>query len=212
VVLYAAHGGTDPGVSTNGQNEKEWTLRLAQALQKALAADGFDVVMVRSKDETITEEAGINQLNQSGAGAALILHADRDWTGKMRGPLVIVEPPTGVTATEGQGIQYWGTITPARFRQSMRLAKSLTQAWGVSTQLSNLSDSRALPGEMAIPDGRIWACPHQSLRNLNLPAVVVEPLFLSSSKDVKYFSTDEGMQEFITKTVQGFHLYFQSVP
>jgi N-acetylmuramoyl-L-alanine amidase len=94
----------------------------------------------------------------------------------------------------------------------MRLAKSLTQAWGVSTQLSNLSDSRALPGEMAIPDGRIWACPHQSLRNLNLPAVVVEPLFLSSSKDVKYFSTDEGMQEFITKTVQGFHLYFQSVP
>ncbi len=212
VVLYAAHGGTDVGVSANGQNEKEWTLRLAQALQKALVTDGFDVVMVRLRDETMSEETWINQVNQSGAGAALILHADRDWTGKMRGPLVIVEPPTGVSASEGQGIQYWGTITPARFRQSMRLARSLTQAYGISSQLSNLSDARALPGEVAIPDGRIWACPHQSLRNLSLPAVVVEPLFLSSSKDLKYFSTDEGLQEFVTKTVQGLHLYFQSAP
>lgn len=159
VVIYAAHGGDDRGVSANGQVEKEWTLRLAQSLQKALAAYGFDVVMIRSRDESISFDKWVSLVNSSSAGAALIIHTDREWTGRIRGPYAIVEPPTGSVATDGQELQRWGIMPFSQFRQSLRLAKALAQAWEVNSQLSTLSDSRALPGEPPHPDGRVLASP-----------------------------------------------------
>lgn len=212
IVLYAAHGGDDTGVSGKGQLEKTWNLKVAQSLQKALSADGFDVVMVRTKDESIPDDQWVAQANGSGAGAVLVIHAEREWTGQMSGPLAVVEPPTSMNTPETQGIQRWGSIPVSRFRQSLRLAKALTQAWGKNAQLSNLSDSRALPGESISPDGRVLACAHQSLRYLILPAVVIEPLFLTSSQDLKRMSNDEGLQDFVSKTALGLHSFFSDVP
>jgi N-acetylmuramoyl-L-alanine amidase len=85
-------------------------------------------------------------------------------------------------------------------------------AWEVNPLLSPLSDSRALPGETPFAEGRVLASPHQSLRNLAIPAVVVEPLFLTSSQDIKKFSTDEGIQDFVEKTAKGLQTYFQMSP
>jgi N-acetylmuramoyl-L-alanine amidase len=212
IILYAAHGGADKGVSADGEVEKDWTLRLGIALQKVLAADGFDVVMIRTKDESLANDAWVNQANASGAAAAVILHADREWTGRVKGPWVIVEPPTGFGSPDSQMIQRWGTMPYSQFRQSLHLAKILTQAWGVNSKLSSLSDGRALPGEIPSPDGRILASPHQSLRDLVIPAVVVEPLFLTSEQDIKIFSTDQGIQDFATKTASGIQTYFQMPP
>jgi N-acetylmuramoyl-L-alanine amidase len=212
VVIYAAHGGEDTGAGGNGQEEKVWNLRVAQSLQKSLASGGYDVVMVRVKDESLPLDQWVNAVNVSGASVALIIHADREWTGRMRGPFAVVEPPTGSSAGEGSEIQRWGNIPNVQFRQSLRLAKVLAQAWGVSPQLSPLSDSRALPGELTSSEGRVLASPHQSLRYLAIPSVVIEPLFLTSSQDLKTFLTDEGMQGFIGKTVKGLQAYFQSAP
>jgi N-acetylmuramoyl-L-alanine amidase len=212
VVIYAAHGGEDRGVSANGQYEKEWTLRLAQALQKTLPAYGFDVVMIRSRDDSMAFDKWVSQVNSTIASAVLIIHADREWTGRIRGPFAIVEPPTGSVAPEGQELQRWGVMPYSQFHQSLRLAKALAQAWEVNSQLSTLSDSRALPGEVPHPDGRVLASPHQFLRYLILPAVVVEPLFLTSSQDIKHFSTDAGMQDFADKTARGLQTYFQMAP
>ncbi len=212
IVIYAAHGGEDTGVSGNGQEEKVWNLRVAQSLQKALAAGGYDVVMVRTKDDTLPLDQWVNTVNVSGASVALIIHADREWTGRIRGPFAVVEPPAGSAVPEGPEIQRWGNIPNFQFRQSLRLAKALAQAWEVSPQLSPLSDSRALPGEQTSSEGRILASPHQSLRYLVIPSVVIEPLFLTSSQDLKRFSTDEGIQDFTSKTVRGLKTYFQSSP
>ena len=212
IVLYAAHGGEDRGVSANGQDEKDWTLRLGLALQKTLAADGFDVLMIRTKNESIGYDNWVGQINGSGATAAVILHADREWTGRTHGPWVIVEPPTGSNATDSQEIQRWGSMSFSQYRQSLRLARALAVAWEVNPLLSPLSDSRALPGETPFAEGRVLASPHQSLRNLAIPAVVVEPLFLTSSLDIKKFSTDEGIQDFVEKTAKGLQTYFQMSP
>ena len=201
VVLDAAHGGSDLGVKAGSEVEKEWNYRFCQSLEKALKGLGFDVVEVRKRDEMIPQEKRAQIINTSQASAVIVLHADREWTGTQRGPMIVVEPPTqGAELTD---IPRWGVITPFRYRSSLKLARDIAGQLGIGTELSSLSDSRGVMGEPTSPSSRLYCLPHQSLRYLNLPAVVVTPMFLTSSSDVRKFSSGEVMDEFSAKVAQG---------
>ena len=45
--------------------------------------------------------------------------------------------------------------------------------------------------------------PHQSLRNLTLSSVVILPMFLTSSSDMKRFAKQEGVNDFASKVAKG---------
>jgi N-acetylmuramoyl-L-alanine amidase len=207
VVLDAAHGGSDSGVKTGSEVEKEWNYKFAQSLEKALEGLGFDVVEVRKRDETIAQEKRAEIINTSQASAAIVLHADREWTGTQRGPMIVVEPPT--QGTEFTDIPRWGAITPSRYRSSLKLARDIAGQLGIGTELSSLSDSRGVMGETTSPASRLYCLPHQSLRYLNLPAVVVTPIFLTSASDVRKFSSEAVMAEFSAKVAQGIADFLQ---
>jgi N-acetylmuramoyl-L-alanine amidase len=77
IVVDAGHGGSDPGAIGWGRlREKEVTLRLARALRRELLARGFDVVLTREGDRTLSllERTAIAE----GAGGDLFvsLHAN----------------------------------------------------------------------------------------------------------------------------------------
>lgn len=58
VVIDAGHGGRDPGaIGVDGLREKDVTLALAKTLRKSLLARGFEVVMTRDRDRTLSLEA-----------------------------------------------------------------------------------------------------------------------------------------------------------
>ena len=50
VVIDPAHGGSDPGASGNGHNEKEYLLKLALKIKDKLEAGGMKVALTRSDD------------------------------------------------------------------------------------------------------------------------------------------------------------------
>ena len=212
IVLDAAHGGTDSGVKAGSESEKDWDLKFAQALQKAFETSGFEVVMIRRGDGTATPDKRSEMINTSQASAAIILHADREWTGAQRGAYLVVEPPTKLEAGEAGEIQRWGFIPLAQYRSSLKLARAIAQQLGIGTEFSNLSDNRGLAGEISTPEGRIFCLPHQSLRYLTLPSIVLSPLFLTSPSDVKKFSRAENMANFAAQVVQGTSEYFQIAP
>jgi N-acetylmuramoyl-L-alanine amidase len=55
VVVDPGHGGSDPGaIGWGGLREKDVTLRLARMLRRALVARGFQVVLTRDRDETLS--------------------------------------------------------------------------------------------------------------------------------------------------------------
>ncbi len=202
IVLFAAHGGSEAGVKSGSELEKDWNLKMALTLQKSFETAGFEVVMIRKGDQTIPPERWVNQINTSQASLAIIIHAEREWTGKITGPLLVVEPPSRSDAGE-EGVQKWGAVNMTQFRSSLKLARAIGQKLGVNLALNNLSDTRTLAGEAVSPEGRIFCVPHQSLRWLTIPSVVLTPLFLTSSQDIRMMSLQSGVQSFATNTVSG---------
>jgi N-acetylmuramoyl-L-alanine amidase len=207
VILDAAHGGSDSGIKSGSEVEKDWNYRFAQALQKALETEGFEVIQVRKKDETISNEKRALIINATPASAVLVIHSESDWTGNRTGPMIVVEPPT--QGGETGEIPRWGAITPAQFRASLKLGRDIALALGLGTELSSLSDSRGLAGETTASGARLFCLPHQSLRYLTMPAVVITPLFLSSRSDVKKFSNDSAVSEFAAKVARGLSNFLQ---
>ncbi len=209
VVLDAAHGGNDPGVKFKSEVEKDWNYKIAQALQKAFEGAGFEVVMIRKGDSVITPEKRIELINTSQASAVIILHVDREWTGAQRGPYLVAEPPTRPEAGDSLEIQKWGFVSPALYHSSLKLARAIGQKLGVNTEFSNLSDTRGLAGEPTSPEGKVFCLPHQSLRFLTLPSVVLTPLFLSSTSDIKKYSSSGNLTDFSDKVVSATSEFLQ---
>lgn len=212
IVLDAAHGGNDSGVKSGREVEKDWNYKVALALQKAFEENGFEVVVIRKGDTAITEDKRSELINTSQALAAIIIHADREFTGAQKGPYLVVEPPSKADLAETGESQKWGFIPLSQYRASLKLARAIGQKLEIETTFSNLSDSRGLGGETATADGRIYCLPHQSLRYLTLPAVVLTPLFLSSPSDVKKFSREDYLDDFAAKVARGTSDYLQIAP
>jgi N-acetylmuramoyl-L-alanine amidase len=209
VALDAAHGGADAGLKAGSETEKEWNLKFVKALQKALAGFDVNVIVVRKGDEGIEPQKRQAALNTSGASAAVIIHVDREKTGTQNGPLLVVEPPTRSDGMGGGEISRWGFISLYQFRNSLRLAKAIGLSLGIALELNSLSDSRGLGGETPSPNGRIFCLPHQDLRYLTVPSVVLTPLFLTSKSDLAKFSKPEEMDDFAAKVAKGLASYFQ---
>lgn len=207
IVVDAAHGGSDPGVGSGSETEKEWNLRFAVALEKALEDQGFEVVQVRRKDETLPNDKRAERINTAQAAAVLVIHADYEWSGNESGPMVIVEPPT--QSAESAEIPRWGVISPYQYRLSLKLGRDIALALGLGSELSSLSDSRGLAGETPSENARLFCLPHQSLRYLAPPAVVITPLFLSHGADLKKFSGDEAVIDFAGRVARGVAIFLQ---
>ena len=74
IILDSGHGGSDPGAVYNGRREKDDTLKIALAVGKLLAADGYDVAYTRTTDvyQTPYEKAQI--ANKAGADLFISIH------------------------------------------------------------------------------------------------------------------------------------------
>ncbi|MGH7739289.1 MAG: N-acetylmuramoyl-L-alanine amidase family protein, partial [bacterium] len=125
VFIDAAHGGSDLGSVAGKQVEKVWDLRFALALKKAFTQAGVDVALSRDDDSTVDPDARAQLINTSGAALALVIHADRENSGTIQGPYLVVEPPNHPDLTVGAGIRPWGIVTPTQYRASLRLARAL---------------------------------------------------------------------------------------
>lgn len=209
VAIDPGHGGSDEGSRSGSEVEKTWNLKVALALQKAFEAAGYQVFMTRDSDVPIDSEKRMNMINSSNAKLVIVIHADREWTGTQTGPFLVVEPPNQSQDAAPDTIQPLGAITPSQFHASLRLAQDIGRKLGIDTSLSDLSDSRGVVGEMVSPQGKIACLPHQDLRYLEKPAVVLTPLFLTSTSDLERWSRPGFLEDFSQKVVQGANAFLQ---
>lgn len=74
VFIGVGHGGSDPGATGNGFQEKDLNLSIALACRDALASSGVDVEISREADITSSLEERIRQCNSFAPDLALDIH------------------------------------------------------------------------------------------------------------------------------------------
>ncbi len=86
VVVDAGHGGRDPGaVGVGDLREKDVNLTIARSLKKALLSRGFEVIMTRDRDLTLTLEERTAVAESSGGDVFISIHANAAKQEKARG-------------------------------------------------------------------------------------------------------------------------------
>jgi N-acetylmuramoyl-L-alanine amidase len=78
IVIDAGHGGKDPGASYGGLREKDVNLAVVQQMHLELSIIGFDVILTRGTDLTLTLAERCAIANKSGAMAFLSIHCNAD--------------------------------------------------------------------------------------------------------------------------------------
>ncbi len=76
VVLDAGHGGTDPGASALGLNEKDITLDIGRRLRRMLTDNGFEVVITRPDDRTLKLRERARLANSSHSDIFVSIHVN----------------------------------------------------------------------------------------------------------------------------------------
>jgi len=97
VVLDPGHGGSNRGAAgTSGIFEKQLTLALARTVRDDLVARGYDVVLTREHDATLTLRQRVAVANRRGADLFVSIHANASAGRVQRGYETFVLTAAGV--------------------------------------------------------------------------------------------------------------------
>lgn len=193
VVLDPGHGGIDPGADQDGVLEKDLMLQFARELKEALTrAGGFDVVMTRDADVFVSLERRVAIAHQSGADLFVSLHADALSEGRATGATVY-------TLSDSASDEASAALAERHNRADMLAGIDLTGSddvvAGVLMDLARMetqpraeSLARAIKLGLAERDLPLNARPLRAagfsvLKSPDIPSVLVELGFLSSSRD-----------------------------
>ena len=167
IVLDAGHGGWDPGkTGTEGKNEKDLNLAVAEKLAEYLEIGGAEVILTRTSDEALGEGKRTDMAerkriaNESDADILVSIHQNAFPSAKVKGAQVFYHNSSGN-----------GKLLAESVQESLR-----SRVDGSNHRQAKENDS------------------YYILRTTEIPAVIVECGFLSNHEEEKLLN-DEGYQE-----------------
>jgi N-acetylmuramoyl-L-alanine amidase len=201
VVLDPGHGGIDPGAERDGLKEADLMLTFARELKELLLRDGrFQVVMTREEDAFVPLETRISIARAAGADLLLSLHADALAEGEAQGATVY-------TLAEEATDEASATLAERHDRDDLLAGVDLSEQDDVvASVLMDMARAEteprterlaiAIEGAIRAAELRMHRHPRQEagfsvLKSPDIPSVLLELGFLSSSRDLKRLSDPE---------------------
>ena len=201
VVLDPGHGGIDPGAERDGQTEADLMLTFARTLKEEfLRQGGALVVLTRDEDGFVPLEARISIARAAGAHVFLSLHADALAEGQASGA-------TLYTLSEEASDKAASTLAERHDRDDLLAGVDLTEQDDLVAQvLMDMARTETAPRIDRLA-GALQAAikaegltmhrhPHQMggfsvLKSPDIPSVLIELGFLSSSRDLRRLTDPE---------------------
>ena len=182
VIIDPGHGGYDAGArSKDGLLEKNLTLKVAQRMKEALAAEeGVDVHLTRNGDDSMTPAQRANFANRLRGHAYISIHFNSSPAQRSRGFRTYVNSSRMRLGTDSLEADMFSRAKPAAdsseaylfLSQSKRLAEEIADRLR-DLQLTGGRDKEAF---LAVMD------------DLSMPGVLVEILHLSNPEDLVILS------------------------
>ncbi|WP_199618533.1 N-acetylmuramoyl-L-alanine amidase [Paenibacillus alkalitolerans] len=170
IVIDPGHGGTDPGaVGVNGLYEKTVNDEVAYRLKDVLLEKGYEVVMTRETDKSMTLQSRVEIANSSDADLFVSVHANSHPSSSIRGTMVLYHderyPNPNYPASEEMT-----KLTP----ESRKLAQSV---------LSSMLETVPNVNRGLVPSSAYV------VRMGSIPSILVELAFLSNAQDAQMLAS-----------------------
>jgi N-acetylmuramoyl-L-alanine amidase len=216
IILDPGHGGNDPGARTaTGLWEKEITLDVANRLRTLLVQAGFEVLLTRERDETISLRERAQFANYQRADVFVSIHFNALVTRSYRGLETYYLGATTerrierLAGAENQGSGYSladfkrlleGVYTHVRQKDSKQLAEHVHR--GLATRL--------IKGDPAIKDSGIKPAPFLVLVATEMPGILAEISYVSNEEDARLLAEPGYRQEIARALFQGLRDYAEA--
>jgi N-acetylmuramoyl-L-alanine amidase len=200
ICLDPGHGGRDSGNRVGMNQEKIYTLLLAEELRLQLKQVGFRVTMTRTTDDFVELPDRPELAKRRGADLFVSLHFNSSQTGRdsVRGAEVYCLTPAGAESTNagGEGGP-GGTFAGNSFNQ-----KNVFLAYKMQQSLLRCLDVE----DRGIRRARFWV-----LRDALMPAVLIEAGFMSHPQEGKKIFTGAYRRQLAHAILQGILAYKRAV-
>ncbi len=192
ICLDPGHGGKDIGNHVGYNNEKTYTLLLAQELASQLKAAGFKVITTRSSDRFVDLAERPDIANRKNADLFVSLHFNATETGKadVKGPETYCITPVGASSSnaEGKGAGYGATAANRVEGRSLLLAYQV---------------QKALVRNLGAEDRSVRRARFAVLRDAEMPAILVESGYMTHPVEGKKIFTAAYRQQIAAAIVKG---------
>ncbi len=191
IILDPGHGGADPGApAAGGLREKDVTLDVARRLKALLVEAGFEVLLTREKDETVSLRERAQFANYQKGDLFVSIHFNALTTRSYRGLETYYLGATKdkhierLAGAENQASGYSmadfrrlleGVYTHVRQKESKQLAEAVHR--GLATSL--------VKGNPAIRDSGVKPAPFLVLVATEMPGILAEVSYLSNDEDAR---------------------------
>jgi len=213
VVVDPGHGGRDPGaIGVGGLREKDVNLRLAHRLRERLEARGFDVVLTRSDDRTLSLEERTAIAESARADLFVSLHANASRRHGSRGfevyyldesherhSLRVAARENGVPRSEMDSLQR--TLARLRISEMSRHAGRLASLVHDSIMPAMAVQHRGFE-DLGVKQG-----PFYVLFLSSIPAILVEAGFVTNGGDAELLRDDSFLDTLAERMAAGLARY-----
>ena len=195
ICLDAGHGGNDPGNQVGSNDEKKYTLLLAQEVRSQLQAAGFRVVMTRTTDVKISLEdrTAIARRNDADLFVCLHFNSVEQDRNEVKGTEIFCLTPAGATSTNarGEGDTRWVTGN-RNDEKNMLLAYQMQKSYEKNLSLEHRGVKRAR---------------FQVLREATMPGILIEGGFMSNPSEGKKIYVPAYRKQMAKAVVEGIQAY-----
>ncbi len=200
VCLDPGHGGKDPGNQVGGNQEKRFTLLLAQEVKKQLARAGLKAVLTRGSDSFVElpDRPGLAKRKRADLFVSLHFNSANNDRGLVQGAEVYCLTPAGVasTNTRGEGADAGSFVGNRNNNQNLFLAYQV---------------QKSLTRNLAAEDRGVRRARFAVLRDAPMPSVLVEAGFMSHPAEGRKIFTPAYRQQVARAIVEGLLAYKQVV-
>lgn len=222
IAIDAGHGGRDPGAVGSNVVEKDITLLIARELERTLRdTEGYQAVMIRSNDESVSLNQRYQNARKSGADALISIHADGFRLESVKGASVFVwsnEASSSVARnlSERQRKRIQAqikdikpydfnedeamTIYPSTYKN--KIDQSLILGNKILEQLKRDPFTKIHKKNVEFADFRV-------LKSVDIPSVLVESGFITNPEDAERLNKKEGRRMIARSIFLGIHNYFK---
>ena len=195
ICIDPGHGGNDPGFQVGSNDEKKYTLLLAQEVRAQLKAAGFKVVLTRTTDVKIPLEDRPAIARRNGADLFVSLHFNATEQGRndVKGTEIFCLTPAGAFSTNarGEGDTRWVTGN-RNDEKNMLLAYQMQKSYEKN---------------LGIEDRGVKRARFQVLREATMPAILIEGGFMSHPAEGRKIFDPAYRKQMAKSVVEGIVAY-----